>query len=82
LTYYDHLRELVAQNYPGKLEWRDSKRMPPGFITHTKDWAILGLLLSQRSYLSGPMIEISSNTTTWETLLKEWRYFWEYATSD
>jgi DNA-binding winged helix-turn-helix (wHTH) protein len=72
-------KNLASLKYPGKIEWRVSNAMLPGFLTHTHKWAVMGLLLANRSYLSGPMIEFPGNSQMWKTLYDDWKMRWDNA---
>jgi len=53
--------------------------MPCGFVVHSKEWAILGLMPAQSSYVTGPMIETATGTRMWNVLADDWKLRWAAA---
>jgi len=61
------------------IEVRISDSMPCGFVAHSRNWAIVGLMPAHDSYVFGPMIETSAGTPTWQMLGEDWKARWEAA---
>lgn len=61
------------------IEVRVSDSMPCGFVVHSKDWAIVGLMPAQSSYVTGPMVETAAGTRTWNVLREDWNARWTAA---
>jgi hypothetical protein len=55
---------------------RLSDLMPVGFVLHTKEKAIMGLMLAHTSFVRGPMIEVDSTQTLWRMLKEDWKVRW------
>jgi DNA-binding winged helix-turn-helix (wHTH) protein len=65
----------------GTIEVRVSDLMPCGFLILTRNRALLGAMLADRSYVEGgPMIDVKpQDSTLWEMLNADWRARWEDA---
>jgi hypothetical protein len=70
------------QKFPKeKISLKVSNLMPFGFVLHTREKAVLGLLWSMCSYTRGPMIEIDSTEKLWKTLKDDWNVRWAAGTA-
>jgi Transcriptional regulatory protein, C terminal len=77
--YAQRYRPDPENPHRATLEYAVSRLMPCGFVAHTRDWAILGILLAQTSYANGPMFEIHSKNAAWEALYADWKIRWRDA---
>ncbi len=76
----DNMKDLdtIAKiGYAGQIEYRLSDIMPSSYLTHTKQWAIMGLFLAHTAYFNGPMIEVPSGSRLYSVLRDEWQRSWE-----
>ena len=76
----DLLSDLRSLSTFSNIEVRVSDSMPCGFVAHSKDLVVLGLMPSHASYVAGPMIEASSNSRLWKMLEEDWNNRWNVAT--
>jgi hypothetical protein len=63
------------EDFPN-IEVRVSDSMPCGFVAHSNEWAVVGLMPAHASYVTGPMIETSSNSRLWSMLHEDWKVRW------
>jgi len=75
----DLLSDLRSLSAFSNVEVRVTDSMPCGFVAHSKDWAVLGLMPSHASYVVGPMIESTSNSRLWKMLEEDWNTRWNVA---
>ena len=75
----DLLSDIRRLSEFGNVEVRVSDSMPCGFVVHSKEWAILGLMPAQSSYVTGPMIETATGTRMWNVLADDWKLRWAAA---
>jgi hypothetical protein len=60
----------------GTLEVRVSELMPSGFVAHSKDWAVFGLMPARASYAEGLMVLIDPNAEPWKKIDADWKARW------
>lgn len=75
----DLLSDIRSLSEFKNIELRVSDSMPCGFVVHSKDWAVVGLMPAQSSYVTGPMIETAAGTRTWNVLQEDWNVRWSAA---
>lgn len=76
---HDLLSDLRALSKFPNVEVRVSDSMPCGFVAQCAEWAVLGLMPSQASYVTGPMIQAPAGSHLWETLHQDWNLRWNAA---
>ena len=82
LKHIKMLEDLEAYIAPsvspkGSVEIRVSNKMPSGFVAHSRDWAVMGIMLARESYAEGPMIEVmSSRSSLWRHIEADWHVRW------
>ena len=75
----DLLSDLRSLSTFSNIEVRVTDSMPCGFVAHSKEWAVMGLMPSHASYVAGPMIEASANSRLWKMLEEDWNTRWKTA---
>jgi AhpD family alkylhydroperoxidase len=66
----------LVPNEKELLEVRVSGLMPCGFVAHTADAALMGIMPAHWSYLVSPMIHVPRETHLWSVLDEDWRTRW------
>ena len=75
----DLLSDLRSLSAFSNIELRVSDSMPCGFVAHSKEWAVMGIMPAHASYVVGPMIEACSNSRLWTMLEEDWNTRWKAA---
>jgi hypothetical protein len=65
--------------WSGSISALASDAMPPGFYALTRSRVIMGIMLADRSFDQGPMLEGSRGSELWKRLDADWKVRWANA---
>lgn len=75
----DLLSDLRSLSTFPNIEVRVTDSMPCGFVAHSKERVVLGIMPSHASYVVGPMIESCADSRLWRMLEEDWNIRWNAA---